>query len=163
MKKLFYFVLPLFVLISCSSSQKETVTEEPVEEGDPFLTSYFEIVDALTKEDFEQVQEAGLKMYNTESTHGVALALTRLGRLIVEAPTIQKQREVLLQMGEVMPLYIEQNVSNDFPIYKFRCSTTSGEKEEVWFSMKKDVVNPYSGKKDLCIELVETIEPIIRD
>lgn len=164
MQRLLFVLVTMFILGACSTPKDEKEEEVAVlEENDPFLIPYFDIVDALAHEDFEAVQKAGLKLYENESSDGVSLALTRMGRLIVEAPNFRKQREVLYQMGIVMPLYIEQHVLNDYPIYKYRCSNVLEEKEGVWFTRAKETINPYSGKKDECVELIDTIKPIVRD
>lgn len=152
----------LLILFTAGCSSKETRKEELVDkDADPILDPYFEIVDALSNDDFKAVQKAGMELYNVEASAGPKLALVRMGRLIVEAPSRLEQQNVFLQMGVVLPLYLEQISLHDFPIYKFRCTEVFDGKEGVWFSRTKESFNPYKGKRSKeCIELTETIAPV---
>ena len=161
MKKLFVISVFCLLLIGCTSSTEKE--EKAIETGDPFLTPYFEIVDALIKNDFKAVQKSGARLNSAEHDDGVTLALTRLGRMISEAPSDYQQRMVLYQMGIVIPLYIEQHVLNDFPIYKFSCNNVLDGKEGVWFSKEIKSGNPFAQEnKDACATLVETIKPVTK-
>lgn len=146
---------------NCSSPKEEK--GELIESGDPFLTPYFEIVDALIENDFKAVQKAGIRLNNAKHDDGVTLALTRLGRMIAEAPSDYQQRMVFYQMGIVIPLYIEQHALNHYPIYKFSCNNVLDGKEGVWFTREEKSGNPFTGKnEDDCVELVETIKPVTK-
>lgn len=152
-------VLALFI-IGCSA--KESKQEELVDQKtDPILTSYFDIVSALTNDDFKAVQKAGMELYKVEASAGPKLALVNMGRLIVEATSRLEQQKVLYQMGVVMPLFLEENSLHDYTIFKFRCTKVLDGKEGVWFSKTKESYNPFLDKKSTdCTELIETISPV---
>lgn len=155
---LFFLVLT----VGCSENKKDEVVEEVPENYDPIFTPYLGIVDALINDDFDQTRIVGLQLSKAEKDTGVKLALVRMGQLINEASSLFDQRTILEQLGMVMPLYLEQSIVNDYPIYKFKCKNDFDGKEVVWFGLSKKTENPFIGdNSDECIELVETIEAVI--
>lgn len=154
-------VLFIILAISCTENKKEVVNELP-ENYDSILTPYLNIVEALAQDDFEKARVVGKQLSEAEKDTGVKLALVRMGQLMNEASSLYDQRTILEQLGMVMPLYIEQSIVNNYAIYKFKCKNEFGGKEVVWFSISKKTNNPFIGNNsDECIELVETIEPVI--
>ena len=161
MKKFWFIIVFVPLVTGCASSGSTEEQQEAVEVDDPFLTSYFAIVDALIQNDYKAVQEAGAQLNKAEQNDGVTLALTRMGKMIAEAPSSYQQRMVLYQMGIVIPLYIERNSLHDYPIYKFSCKSVLDGKEGIWFSRNKESKDPYAEEnKSDCVELIETIEPV---
>ncbi len=162
---LIFFVLFLLAACGGSTSEKEEESNSFVlaENQDSILMPYFEIVKALQNDEFDKASELG-KLLSTASTDtGVKLALTRMGALMSQSSSIYDQRAVLEQMGMVITLYIEQEIMNDYPIYKFKCKNKFDGKEVVWFSFTKKTSNPFIGENsNKCIELIETFEPIIK-
>lgn len=152
----------LVLTVGCFENKKDEVVEEVPENYDPIFTPYLAIVDALINDDFDQTRIVGLQLSKAEKDTGVKLALVRMGQLINEASSLFDQRTILEQLGMVMPLYLEQSIVNDYPIYKFKCKNDFDGKEVVWFGLSKKTENPFIGdNSDECIELVETIEAVI--
>lgn len=156
-----FILIILAIAIACTPNQKEEVSQLQ-ENLDPILSPYFLIVAALSNNDFEKSREAAKRLSDAESNNGVELALVRMGTLMSESSSLYNQRSILEQLGMVIPLYIEQSIINDYQIYKFKCVNEYDGKEVVWFSLLKDSHNPFIGDdSNECIELVETIEPVI--
>ncbi len=162
-QKLTFLVLFL-IGVGCTSSTQEKKVEEVVDENyDPILTPYFSIVEALIKDDFEKARTYGLEVSKATSDTGVKLALTGMGTLMAEASSSYDQRAILEQFGMVIPLYLEQSIINDYPIYTFKCKNEFDEKEVFWFSLSKQSKNPFIGNNSGdCVEMVEEIKPIIK-
>lgn len=160
--------LALTILIACGAPASEESEVEvkgfELDEGqDPILAPYFEIVKALQNDQFDKAREVGRVLAAAEQDTGVKLALTRMGTLMNQASSTFDQRDILKQMGMVMTLYIEQDIINEVPIYKFKCVNEFDGKEVVWFGLSKHTTNPFIGENsNECIELVETIKPIIK-
>lgn len=162
MRKYISILFTLAMFISCSEEKKEEVVDELPENYDPIFTPYLAIVDALINDDFEKSRAAGLQLSKSDKETGVKLALVRMGELFTEASSLYDQRTILEQLGMVMPLYLEQSIVNDYPIYKFKCINEFDGKEVIWFGLSKKTENPFIGdNSDECIELVEKIEPAI--
>jgi len=86
-----------------------------------------------------------------------------MGALIAETSSAYDQRAILEQFGMVIPLYLEQSIINDYPIYKFKCKNEFDGKEVFWFSLSKQSKNPFIGaNSDDCVEMVEEIKPVIK-
>ncbi len=156
------FLILLFV-VGCSSPQKEEKVEVAKDENyDPILSPYFLIVEALINDDFERAKTYGLVVSEADSDTGVKLALTRMGILIAQASSTYDQRAVLKQFGMVIPLYIKESLLNYYAIYKYKCKNEFDGKEVYWLSLSKNSKNPFIGENSSeCVELVETIEPIL--
>lgn len=162
MRKYLVILFALAILISCSEQKKEEVVDELPENHDPIFTPYLAIVDALINDDFVKSRSAGLQLSKADKDTGVKLALVRMGELMNNASSLYDQRAILEQLGMVMALYLEQSIVNDYSVYKFKCKNEFDGKEVIWFGLSKTTENPFIGKKsDECIELVETIEPVI--
>ncbi len=162
MKVLMPFLLLLFVVACSSPQEEETVKEEIDENYDPILSPYFLIVDALVNDDFEGVKKYGNMVSKANSDTGVKLALVRMGTLISQASSTYDQRAVMKQFGMVIPLYIDASVLNSYPIYKFKCKNEFDGKEVFWLSLSKNSKNPFiGGNSNECVDLVETIEPVL--
>ncbi len=160
-------LLVILFLVACGSSsseEKQEVQKFEIKEGqDSILAPYFEIVKALQNDQFETARELGQLLSTAEKDTGVKLALTRMGTLMNQASSTFDQRTILEQMGMVIALYIEQEIINDYSIYKFKCKNEYDGKEVVWYDFSKNTTNPFIGENtDECIELVEVIEPIIK-
>ena len=154
--------MAVVITIGCSENKKEEIVNEIQENYDPIFTPYLAIVDALINDDFEQTRLNGQQLSKAEKNTGVELALVRMGQLLNEASSLYDQRTILEQLGMVMPLYLERSIVNDYPIYKFKCKNEFDGKEVTWFGLSKKSENPFIGNNsDECIELVETIEPVI--
>ncbi len=162
-QKLTFLVLFL-IGVGCTSSTQEKKVEDVVDENyDPILTPYFKIVEALIADNFEKARTYGLEVSKATSDTGVKLALTGMGTLMAEASSSYDQRAVLEQFGMVIPLYLEQSIINDYPIYTFKCKNEFDKKEVFWFSLSKQSKNPFIGNNSGdCVEMVEEIKPIIK-
>ncbi len=157
------FLIVITLATGCGGTQKEEVVNELPKNYDPILTPYFSIVDALIDDDFDKARQFAMELSRAESTNGVTLALVRMGALMNESSSLYDQRYVLEQLGMVIPLYIEQSVVNDYLIYKFKCKNEFSDKEVVWLGLTKETRNPFIGENSTnCIELIETIEPVIK-
>ncbi len=161
MKVLLPFLLLLFVAGCSSPQQEETVKVD--KNYDPILTPYFNIVKALQQDEFDKARGFGKQLATASSDTGVKLALTRMGTLMSQSASTYDQRTILEQMGMVITLYIEQEMLNNYFIYKFKCNNEFGSKEVVWYGLSKNTTNPFIGENSNdCIELVETIEPVLK-
>ncbi len=155
------FIVLIAITVSCTTNKQEKVSQLP-DNWDPILTPYISIVDALVNDDFVKTRELGMQLQNSEATNGVELAFKSMGRLINEASSLYDQRAILEQMAIVMQLYIEQSIINDYYIYKFKCINEYDGKEVTWYALSKKSKNPFIGENSTdCVELVETIEPVI--
>ena len=162
MRKYIGVLFVLAILIGCSEEKKEDVVDKLPENYDSIFTPYLAIVDALINDDYNQARLVGKQLSEAEKDTGVKLALVRMGQLMNEASSLYDQRTILEQLGMVIPLYLEQSIVNDYPIFKFKCKNEFDGKEVVWFGLSKNTKNPFIGdNSDECIELVETIEPVI--
>ncbi len=150
----------LVLVFSCSTEKEEVVSNKNF---DPILTPYLSIVDALIHDDYAKTREAGEKLRDSEVTNGVELAFKSMGRLISESSSLYDQRSLLEQMAIVMQLYIGQELINDYFIYKFKCKNEFGGKEVFWYGLSKKSSNPFIGdNSNECVELIETIKPVIK-
>lgn len=157
----------LVFLLACggsASDEKEELNIFVLTEGqDSVLTPYFKIVHALQNDEFDKTRGYAKLLSAASVENGVMLALTRMGTLMSESSTSYNQRVILEQMGMVIPLYIEQNALNNYLIYKFKCINEFDAKEVVWYDLSKKTTNPFIGKNsNECIELVETIKPVLK-
>lgn len=162
--KRFLSLLFFVFLVGCGTEQKE---EQEIQEEeiilDPILSPYLSAVDALVSDDYAKAKELGAELQKTEAANGVQLAFKSMGRLLYEASSLYDQRTILEQMTLVMQLYIEQEIINDYPIYKFQCKSEFEDKVLSWYGLDKSSKNPYIGENSTeCIELIETIKPVIR-
>jgi hypothetical protein len=159
-----YLVIIIFVVSIVSCSQKKQENSINSDNYDPIMSPYIAIVEALSQDDFERVSKAGKLLSEANVDNGVMLALVRMGSLIIEASSLYDQRAILEQMGMVMPLYIEQSMLNNYPIYKFNCKNEFDGKVVVWYYVQKNSKNPFiGGNSGECVELVETIDPVIKN
>lgn len=160
--KYLIFLFVLVLTIGCSEQKKEEVVDKLPKNYDPIFTPYLAIVDALINDDYNQARLVGKQLSEADNDTGVKLALVRMGQLMNEASSLYDQRTILEQLGMVIPLYLEQSIVNEYSIYKFKCVNEFDGKEVVWFSLSKKTNNPFIGdNSEECIELVETIEPVI--
>jgi len=156
----------LIFLVACSGSASDEAHEatkfELTEGQDAILVPYFEMVKALQQDDFNKARDLGKILSTAEQDTGVKLALTRMGTLMNQSASTFDQRTILEQMGMVITLYIEQEIINNYPIYKFTCKNEFDGKEVVWFDLSEDSKNPFIGENSSeCVDLVETIEPVL--
>ncbi len=143
-----------------SNEEKEILKEENL---DPILTPYFKIVKALQNDEFDNARKFGKMLSSADANTGVKLALTRMGTMMSESSSAYNQRALLEQLGMVIPLYIEQNMLNDYLIYKFKCKNEFDGKEVFWYGLSKKSANPFiGGNSNECVELIETIKPVIK-
>lgn len=159
--------LMLFVVLGCSSTtqEKESVTTSNQEysHGDELLSLYFEIVHALQNDDYLGCRTSAQKLAQLKANDGVTLALVRIGALLQQAPSLYAQRAILKQFGIVIPIYIEEQITNDFFIYSFTCTNKTDGNKVVWLDVNKNTTNPYiGGNSSDCIELKQTIKPVIK-
>ena len=161
MYKILFIILIIF---GCTNTDKPDSISQFEEYNDPILAPYFEIVEALSKDNFERAKMGGKQLSKASSDTGVKLALVRMGQLLNEASSLYNQRAILEQLGMVIPLYIDESVTNKFVIYKFKCINEFDGKEVVWLGISAKTRNPFiGGNSNECIELVEKIQPIIKD
>jgi len=154
-------ILFITLIFSCSTEQNEEVVTN--ENLDPILTSYFSYVDALGQSDYAKARKIGEQLRDSEASIGVERAFKSMGRLISGSPSLYNQRAILEQMAIVVQLYIEQHLINDYSIYKFRCKNEFDAKEVFWYSLSKQSVNPFIGDNSTdCVELIETVKPVIK-
>ena len=159
--KYFFNILFILLVFSCSIEQKEEVIAD--ENFDPILTPYFSYVNALGQNDFEKAREVGEQLRDSEANTGVERAFKSMGRLISGSSSLYDQRTILEQMAIVVQLHIEQHLINDYSIFKFRCKNKFDDKEVFWYSLSKKTVNPFIGENSTdCVELIETIKPVIK-
>ena len=162
-----FFVSFLLVLVgSCSSAeQKAEAIENPTgiqDNYEPVLTPYFDLVNALCNDDLYAAQKSAQVLSNIEVINGVHKVLKSLGGKIAGTSDLRYQREILQQMGIIIQLYIEQSSINNFTIYKFKCANVLDNKVGEWYNNTMTGANPFIGNSSReCIELIETIKPII--
>ncbi len=155
----------LILGVACTGHQEEEkvrVNELPAY-GDKVLTLYINMVHALQSDDYLACRTMGEQLAVQPANDGVTLALVRMGNLVEKAASLYDQRAILEQFGLVMPMYIEQHITNDFYIYTFKCVNSFDNKEVVWLDVQKETTNPFIGKKSTdCIELINTIKPVLK-
>jgi len=154
----FFFIALVF---SCSTEQEEEVVTQ--EDFDPIMTPYLSLVNALENDDYSKARAIGQGLRDSEAISGVERAFKSMGRLLSESSSMYDQRTILEQMAIVMQLYIEQNLINDYPIYKFKCVNEFDNKEVFWYGLNDTSANPFIGDQSKeCVELVETIKPVLK-
>lgn len=136
------------------------------------LEGYYAVKDAMVTSDVAQVRtasEALLEVVTQFGTHGIdeaiAIRLTsevdaiRYGaQNVVEAESIDAQREYLPALTENMIGLITHYKVTDQAVYKQYCPMAFNDKGAYWLSDSDSVINPYFGDMMLrCGEVVETL------
>lgn len=143
---------------------KPSKTDEKIELDNNYLEYYFELKDALVKDDFEKAKSIGKEfsdfLKNQKTDEQIFEKLSVSLNEMISKSDIEAFRDEFIQFSDEI-IRITQSIDIEQKIYVQYCPMADSNEGAYWLSLDKSIRNPYFGASMLkCGEVKEVIEPL---